>query len=1052
MMDTHLLNPLTSDKQQLYEIFNKISEENTILFLGAGASVTDKEYLSKQIIDYYQDKIGKSFEIENITELLDVLSETSWFSRSDFDNYVYELLSRLKPTEIHKTILSIKWRQIITTNFDYLIEKADLDLKEGSKNIFEIYPVRNVKEYNHFLDRNQVKYIKINGCISDKSKYPFAFSTQDFKRLKMFYRIVLNNLKSVSDKISFLSVGYSFSDAFAKQLLNEFDQYDFRGKRTLWSVDPFPNLHKLDFYKKQHIKIIKCTVSEFFEEYKKWEEEHFDQKLKITKGPLFTSSSNSMINVGSKLSYNLKGVVEQLNNHYRGKGITEEKYFRGEEPNYTVIENGYDVIRRKKIDEVKVEIGNIASKTHSLIPIIFLTGNFGTGKTTFIYRLIHEILQNRSEDTTAFEIIDIDGLRKENLKDLLEIVKSKNIILYCNNVEIDSVYKSIIDIRTFLSSMQLPEINIYFLLSIRENILELHKIKRTTKSTFSINIDSKLDRNEIDELLEKLRSNGLLDYRDSLEKSRLISKIEKDFDSDSFITLLDIVTEGKHIDNLREAYYELSKPCKNAFVYTALIHRYNLLVPSSILRNLVSSDWEDFRVKVINVEGKGILIQEDRPQSKGIDPDLYFRTKHPLIADKLIKEIHSKEDKRFSLYKEIVESITPGSRTGRFLINLLKSMRNANEFNDTRINTLFDLGYKVFKDDPYFLLQYSINLQGRGSRQDLEAALDRIKYAETLLEYRNDKFIHRKGVLYYRLAQIAYKQEKSELNVTLKYLNEAKDWLLLKQQLDPSSSFSYWDLLDLHIWELQKINFSPDEEIRKRIFIEDYFELALNSVSENTDRLIELQEKYEDFFQKEEDGKTYLQRLHEMYDDFKTRPLACVLLYNYYVKTNNGTKKREIFQEIESYKEDDDIAKFLFKMYGRELNYANTRVKFYSLARKMDWYEEQNPLRYNYYYYVAECYNMQMQSASDYLRKINEEYHYLNPEYKRFWLESDSNERRIFEGVVQRSKRGFKIFKCSEFSREIWFTKGGLEKVNFGDKCRVNLIFFLNGLKAVLIK
>ena len=61
------------DIYKLNEIFEKISSTNAILFLGAGASVSNKIYLSKQIIDYYEDKIGKSFDIPNITKLLDVL-------------------------------------------------------------------------------------------------------------------------------------------------------------------------------------------------------------------------------------------------------------------------------------------------------------------------------------------------------------------------------------------------------------------------------------------------------------------------------------------------------------------------------------------------------------------------------------------------------------------------------------------------------------------------------------------------------------------------------------------------------------------------------------------------------------------------------------------------------------------------------------------------------------------------------------------------------------------------------------------------------------------
>jgi hypothetical protein len=1046
----HILNPLGQDKDALEAVFKNIAEGNTILLLGAGASITEKKYLSKQIIEYYEDKVGKHLEIPNITEFLDVISENPWFIRNEFDNYVATLLNKLAVTDIQRTILRNPWREIITTNFDLLIEKADYELKERTQSKFDLVYVRRMAEFHQTLSNNQIKYIKLNGCLSDKSKYPLLFSTADFNTAKGFYRTVLQGLKTVSDQVSFLSVGYSFSDDFAKQLLESFDAYNYRDKRWIWNVDPYPNENKLPYYSKQKIAIIRCSVAEFFKAFTDWEEKEYGTRLKKVSGPIFSTSTKAKVSIPSKLAYNLKGVIEQLNSNYQGPNITEGKFYKGEEPNYNVIENDFDVIRTTKLKEINQDVKKIASQSHPLVPIIFLTGNFGTGKTTFNYRLIHDLTHETGEDRTAFEIIDIDRLKREEIKELIETVKSRQMIFYCNNVEIDSVYKLIIDLRNFLSTLQFSEINIFFLLSIRENALEIYRKSRSAKCTFDLSVDSKLTRQEIGDLLEKLKRNNLISFRDTLEKNNLIQKVEKKYGSDSFITLLNTITDGKHIDNLRDAYYALSKQCRKAFVYTALVHRHNLVFPSSVLRNLVATDWEDFRKNVINVEGRGILIQDDSPNPRGTDPDLYFRTKHPIIAEKLINEIHPREDKRFSLYKEIVKSMDLGIKNSKFLINLIKAIRSSEEFSNSRINQLFDLGATIFFDDPHFLLHYAINLQSRNNKNDIENALEKIKYAETLLEFRNDKFIHRKGSLYFRLAKIYFKEEGLKLNLTFKCLNEAKDWLILKQQLDPCSAFSYTDLLDLFIWELDNIKFGSEEEAKKRINIEDYFELALNTVTDGQSKILELKEKYESIFQFNSDHKEYLKKLDEMYEDVSVRPFACILMFNFYLQKKDTTKTQELLEEIELYQEEDEIAKFLFKHYGRNLSDPNTRMDFFRLARKMEWYEEQNPLRYNYYHYVAESYNMQMHAASEYLNRITDRYQYLNPEYQRFWDDPQTKRARIFEGVVQKTKKGFKIFKCNELTQQISFTKDGLHKVNIGDKCQVQICFFLNGKRAIL--
>jgi len=69
--------------KSLESVFELIDKGNMILFLGAGASITNKKYLSSQIIEYYEDKIGIKHDISDITELLDVLETTDYFDRNE---------------------------------------------------------------------------------------------------------------------------------------------------------------------------------------------------------------------------------------------------------------------------------------------------------------------------------------------------------------------------------------------------------------------------------------------------------------------------------------------------------------------------------------------------------------------------------------------------------------------------------------------------------------------------------------------------------------------------------------------------------------------------------------------------------------------------------------------------------------------------------------------------------------------------------------------------------------------------------------------------------
>ena len=161
-----------------------------------------------------------------------------------------------------------------------LVERAFDEITALSQKVYDIKPIRNQKQYNYRESNTEVRYIKLNGCISDKSLYPLTFSTDDFRKLGSFYKLVLNDLKNISHDIQFLSMGYSFTDDFGKELLDKFHSYNFRDKRWILNVDPFPNENALAFFKKNKICIIKCSFQDFFIKYKKWETKNADIVVK----------------------------------------------------------------------------------------------------------------------------------------------------------------------------------------------------------------------------------------------------------------------------------------------------------------------------------------------------------------------------------------------------------------------------------------------------------------------------------------------------------------------------------------------------------------------------------------------------------------------------------------------------------------------------------------------------------------------------------------------------------------------------------------------------
>lgn len=1046
----HILELTEENISYLESIFETINKGNTILILGAGASVGDKKYLSQEIIDYYEAKKGITFNISDIKEFVDVLESTNGHSRAEFDRFVYDLLNNLRVSDAHKAMVSIPWRWIITTNYDLLIEKAYDEVKNTSNYSRDIVPVRSIQEFNRLSDINELKYIKLHGCMSDRSKYPFVFSSSDYNKIQKFYKVVLSSLKSPSDKIKIISIGYSYNDKFAYSFLNTLDKDSYRDRRELINVDPYVNDKMLEYYSANNISVIKLTTEEFFNQYVLWEERTYKNKQQA-KGISIIDIKSNPIKISYKLSNNLDFSLKQLNSKSISK-ITERDFLLGEEPDFSVVLNNYDVVNQNLIAGFKNFIYEkiLENNKTALIPIFCLTGSFGTGKTTYTYRLIRTIIEDSDLETLAFEITDFDNIRIQDYVDLILTANTKNILFYTNNIEVDSVFKSLLSLRAELSIKQISTSNIFFIVSVRENILSRYKTKSDYKNLFEYSMPKTFSENEIVEFVSKLKKNELLDYRDLQERNRLIYKIKTEFKGDQFISLVKFVSSGKHIDNLRDAYFQLSKDCRKAFVYTALLHRFEIKMPSNLLRSLVSKDWEDFKTNVIEVEGKGILIQES-VNTKDLDPDLYFRTKHPIIAELLIQEVLRTKDKIFANYLEIFRSITPAFKNSRLVSNLLKAITRKGEISNEKINRLYDVAYSKLEDDPFYILNYAINLQNRASKSQLYKALDLLVYAEGLLEYKNDKFIHRRGVINFELAKLFYKEE-SELNLTLKYLTEAESLLDVKLYLDPCSSFSYTDYLKLLIWQLENISMEKEQFLSIRIQIDDLYEVAISSITEGMSFVNEIYYAYKEKYHSTIDSEDYLKELDELYESVNTRPYACILKFKFFDEFDDYYEEKDsLLQEMSTYIYNNDVAKFLFRYYSLRLNFSTYRIKFFHLINNVNTLKDFKNLMYDYYMYVAESYNGNYSYALNFIKDIDRTYNYLNPDYQLVWKESDSDEKRIFSGTIVKHTKGYFMFKSYELQNRFLIRKNGVKIHSEGAKVKAYLHFYFNGIRAEIL-
>ncbi len=1043
----HILTLEGADLAYLHEVvFPSIASRNSILLLGAGSSVTDKQkFLSKEIIKLYSSKKGISLDTDDIIDFVDTLSSNENFSRDDFDEFVDELLRTLKVSESHRIIASMSWREIITTNQDLLIERAFDDVLGTANENLRLEPVRALSAYDRRVANDEVKYVKLNGCISDKRRYPLVYSSKDFERSTKFYRRVLQSLQDLSPKISFLSIGFSYSDHFARSLLKQFDKYKYRNRRWILSVDPFVEDDRLPYFSENQICIIRLSADAFLTEYKRWEAASHAY-IATRRDIQYTDREHRKVQVPNAVKVRVGTDLIQLSEVASSHVVSAESFYKGEEPTFAVIRKDLDVVKRELLSKVVSVIEGLLAEPSSLVPILFLVGSYGTGKTTFCYRTTYELIHDAKFDALGFEVVDADKLRASDLELVFSSTKASNIILLFNGIEVDSTFKALNDFRTKLSAQQFQNFKVMILASIRENILNKYQTRHSYPNTTELNIDQPFTEAEAADLVEKLSSANILHYRDARQRAKLVRQVIDDYEGDTLVALISLVAGSTHNQIVRDAYSQLTPLAQNALLYTSLLYRFNIRMPASLLRSLTGKTWDHFTRDVLEYDSKGILIQEVIT-AVGTEPDIYIRTKHPVIADALVKLLFPSEDLRYEKYEHLARHLTPSFHSSKLVVDLLKALRDTEDLTEEKISMLFDSCSQIFEDDPHFNLHYAINLQHRGNDEALKKGIRRLQHSESLTESRNHYLLHRRAVLNFRLAQIVGARER-ELNHAYQYIDEARSLFEVKLIVDPFSSFSYIEFIRFEMWYLSTVTLSDEEKLRQRIKLEELLDKAEKSLTENAHIIVSLRADYLRIIgnRTDEERREYVRYLEEAAEEPTKKPYALILLFYHFESLHEHDRCLPIIQELESFQHLDEVAKVLFRHYGRNLQNANNRVRFLEIINNHPVIEKKDPIRYHYYSYVVESYNRNFRFAYEHLAQLRRSLAHTNPELNETWKDENS-ENKMFEAIVviYRNRRQVKIL---DLQRTIDLVAGDYSKLAENSRCYVYLHFFLTGIRA----
>jgi len=197
-----------------------LEEDRAVALVGAGFSrnalmnetscMKDWNMLG---LDFYQKLYGHAPDPEKDMFLspIRLASEVeASFGRFELDNLILQSLPDdvVMPSSLHEQLVSLKWRDIFTTNYDTLLEKAYL-LTER--------PYAVVTNKDTLLYSKQPRIVKLHG--SFPNIHPFIITEEDFRTYPEKYPEFVNTVRQALIENLFCLIGFSGDDPNFKSWL-----------------------------------------------------------------------------------------------------------------------------------------------------------------------------------------------------------------------------------------------------------------------------------------------------------------------------------------------------------------------------------------------------------------------------------------------------------------------------------------------------------------------------------------------------------------------------------------------------------------------------------------------------------------------------------------------------------------------------------------------------------------------------------------------------------------------------------------------------------------